>query len=180
MNNKTLWFTRTAFFTALLIVVQVATAPLKNTFITGTLVNLLLILAVMLLGLPCGAVVAIISPIFAKLLNIGPLWGLIPFIAMGNLTLVIVWNFAANSKNKNLLIKRLAAVPMGAGAKFLVLYFGIVKFAIPLLLSLPQPQATAVSAVFSIPQLITALIGGGLALVVLPLLENALGHPLSK
>ena len=49
MNNrkKILWITRTAAFVALLVVVQGATAALGNTIVTGTLVNALLISAVM-------------------------------------------------------------------------------------------------------------------------------------
>ena len=91
LNNKRniLWITRTAIFIALLIVLQAATAPLGNIIVTGTIVNLLLIVSVMSCGLASGLTVAAISPVMAKFLGIGPLWSLIPFIAAGNAALVL-------------------------------------------------------------------------------------------
>ena len=59
-------------------------------------------------------------------------------------------------------------------AKFLILYVGIVQIAVPLLLELPEPQAAVISNMFSIPQLLTALLGGGIALLVLPTLKKAI------
>ena len=98
MNNKNTirWITRTAVFIALLIVLQMATAPLGNILITGSIVNLLLIISVMTCGLASGLSVAVISPVMAKLLGIGPLWSLIPFIAAGNIVLVLLWHFIGN------------------------------------------------------------------------------------
>ena len=93
-KSKIFWITRTAALIALLVAAQAVTAPLGNTIITGTLVNAILIVAVLSCGLGAGACVAVISPIMAKLSGIGPLWSLIPFIALGNLTLVSVWLLA--------------------------------------------------------------------------------------
>ena len=62
---------------------------------------------------------------------------------------------------------------LGAVTKFLVIYIVIVKFAIPVLLQLPEKKATMVSAAFSLPQLVTALVGGTLALVILPIVKKA-------
>ena len=60
-----------------------------------------------------------------------------------------------------------------AAAKFLVLYLGIVKLAVPVILGLPEPQATVISGTFSLPQLVTALLGGILALPVTQVLKKA-------
>ena len=62
MNNKEriLWITHTAIFIALLIVLQATTAVLGNIIITGTIVNLLLIVSVMTCGLSSGITVAVI------------------------------------------------------------------------------------------------------------------------
>lgn len=49
MNNQILRNTQTALFVALLVVVQAATMPMGSTIVTGSAVNLLLILSVMLL-----------------------------------------------------------------------------------------------------------------------------------
>lgn len=173
-ENKTLWITRTAIFLALLVVVQYTTASLGNTLITGSLVNLILIVSVMTGGFGSGAVVAIASPVLAKLLGIGPLWELIPFIMLGNLSLVAVWYFL----DKVLPIQQdfvRYAIDAVAGAlvKFLVLYLTIVKIMVPFL-ALPEAKATVISATFSTPQLITALIGGAVAILILPPLKKAL------
>ena len=174
-QEKTLWITRTAIFVALLVVLQAATAALGNTIITGAVVNMLLVVSVMTCGMMSGLCVAVISPIMAKLIGIGPLWSLIPFIVAGNITLVLIWHFIGNrhwgQKYTSLIIALAAAA---AAAKFLVLYIGIVQIAVPLLLKLPEPQAAVISSMFSIPQLITALLGGGMALLVLTPLKRAI------
>ena len=173
MNKNILWITRTAVFTALLIVMQAVTAPLGNTMITGSIVNLILICAVMISGPASGLTVAAISPVFAKLFGIGPLWTLIPFIMLGNMVLVLVWHFAGNRLPAQKYIAYIAAAVCAAVAKFCVLYVGIVQIAVPLLLQLPEKQAAVISGVFSVPQLFTALIGGAVAVILLPLLKKA-------
>ena len=177
MNNKTriLWITRTAVFTALIIVLQAVTAALGNTLLTGSIVNLLLIVTVMTSGYASGLTVALISPVVAKLVGIGPLWELIPFISIGNITLVSIWRFLGNKKNWKPAVTYIITLACAAVAKFLVLYAGIVLFAVPILLKLPDPQAGVVSSMFSFPQLFTALIGGGIASVILPTLKKAIG-----
>ena len=176
-RSKTFWITRTAIYIALLIVLQYATAPLGNTIATGSMVNLLLIVAVMTCGLASGLSVAAVSPIMAMLLGIGPLiWSLVVFIIAGNITLVLLWHFIGNRnighRQKNYVIALLSA----AIAKFLVLYIGIVRLAIPMLLGLPEQQGAVVSGMFSIPQLITAIIGGMLAIAMLPILQKVDGE----
>lgn len=173
MKSKTLWITYTAALIALLVVIQAVTAGLGNTFVTGTLVNAVLIIAVMTAGLWSGVSVAAVSPVMAKLVGIGPLWSLLPFIAVGNIALVTVWYFLGRRKEIPTYAARAAALIVAAAVKFLVLYLGIVKVAVPLLLKLPEPQATVISTMFSIPQLVTALLGGIVALPVLAALKKA-------
>jgi hypothetical protein len=174
MNNKVLWITRTAALTALLIVMQAVTSSLGNTLVTGSIVNLILIVSVMTCGVSTGITVGIISPVCAKLFGIGPFWSLIPFIIVGNIVLIILWHIIGNGKLKNITLSYVMALIVAAIAKFLVLYLGIVKLAIPVFLKLPEQKAIVVSNMFSIPQLITALIGGVLALIILPVLKRAI------
>ena len=174
-KNKILWITRTAIFIALLIVSQSATAPLGNIIVTGSIVNLLLITSAMTCGLASGLTVAVMSPVMAKFLGIGPLWTLIPFIAAGNVVLVPLWHFIGNRRlGGKKYTAYIAALIAAALAKFLVLYVGIVRIALPLFLGLPEPQAAVISHMFSIPQLVTALIGGVLAMLVFPRLQRAI------
>ena len=168
MNKKIRWITQTAVCTALLIVLQMITAPLGNTLITGALVNLVLVISVLAGSLSTGATVAVMSPIFAKLFGIGPLWSIIPCIILGNLSLIILWDFLGKNKRKYILAWIAAAV-----VKFSVLYVGVVRFTIPVLLKLPEKQAMVMSTAFSLPQLITAGIGGGVALLIVPVLKES-------
>lgn len=176
MNNKkrVLWITHTAVFVALLVVLQAATAPLGNTLITGTVVNLLLIVSVMTCGLGSGLTVAVISPIVAKFIGIGPLWVLIPFIAAGNIILILIWHFLGNRNTIQKYAAYVTALITAAVAKYLVLYLGIVQIAVPFILELPDQQASVISHMFSIPQLITALSGGVIASIILPTLKKAI------
>lgn len=174
-KEKTLWITRTAIFIALLVVLQAATAALGNTIITGAVVNMLLIVSVMTCGVMSGISVAVISPIMAKFIGIGPFWSLIPFIIAGNIVLVLIWYFIGNrSISGNKYVAYIISLITAAVAKFLVLYIGIIKIAIPVFLDLPEKQATVISNMFSIPQLVTALIGGVLAIVLFPRLKKVI------
>lgn len=170
--SHSLWMTQTAVCLALLVVLQAATMPLGSTLITGSVVNLLLILSVMLCGVSSGTVVAVLSPVLAKLLGIGPLWSLIPLIVLGNVTLILIWHGIGNQTRIPPLAACILALFAAAFAKSTVLYIGIVQITVPLL-HLPAQQAAALSGMFSFPQLITAAVGGGLATVLLPLLRRA-------
>lgn len=172
-DPRILWITKTAACMALLIVLQAATTPLRNTLVTGSLVNLMLILSGMTGGLSCGLTVAILSPILAKFFGIGPLWAIIPLIALGNIVLVLLWHFIGENRR----LKRRTAYPLAVAAaalaKCAVLYLGIVRGAVPLL-RLPAPQAAALSGTFSLPQFFTAIAGGLLAILLLPAIKRAL------
>ena len=174
-NNKEIfWITRTAIFIALLVVLQAATASLGNQFITGSIVNMMLVVSVMTCGLASGLTVASVSSVMAKLLGIGPLWSLIPFMIAGNITLVLIWHFIGNRNiSKNKFAAYITALIIAAIMKFAVLYIGIVKIAVPVLLKLPATQATVISGIFSFPQLITATIGGVIAIIIFPRLKKA-------
>ena len=174
IKSKILWITRTAVFVALLVVLQAATAPLGNTIVTGSVVNLLLVVSVMTSGIASGLSVAAVSPVIAKLIGIGPLWSLIPFIVAGNITLVLLWHIIGNRNMRHKHAAYIIALICAAISKFLVLYVGIVEIAIPIFLGLPEQQAAVISTMFSIPQLITALIGGTLATALLPTLKKAI------
>jgi len=168
-----LWITRTAIFIALLVVVQYVTSA-AGQYVTGSLVNLILIAAAILAGLWAGITVAVLSPVFAFLLGIGPkLLPIVPFIMLGNLSIVLVWHLIAGRPGAKH-PAYFAAMAAGAVVKFLVLYVGITQFLVPHVLDLAAAQAAAMSAMFSLPQLVTAAVGGVLACLILPPLRKAL------
>lgn len=176
-HSKILWLTQTALMLALLVAVQGVTAGLGNQFVTGSCVNLILGITALVVGIWGGAVVALTSPFLAFLFGIGPKFiQLLPGIAAGNLVLVLVLA----------LVIRGGAVPLwrrvlgwlaAAMAKFAALYQVMVRFLVPMLVSggtIPAKASVALSAQFSWPQLITALIGGGIAVLIAPTLRKAL------
>lgn len=174
MNRKALWITQTAVLLALLIAVQAVTSGFGSTLLTGSLVNFILIVSVILVGLPSGLTIALLSPFFAFMVGIGPkFWQIILCVAIGNAVLVVLWHLL-RQVSKNQLVAFTTSAIVAAIAKFLVLYGLVVKLVVPIVLGIPEPNATVVSAAFSFPQLFTALIGGALAIVILPLLTKAL------
>lgn len=171
-NHKIRWITRTALLAALLIALQWATSGTQafaGQYITGSVVNCVLAVAALVGGLWSGVTVAVLSPFFAFLLGIGPkLIQIVPCIALGNLTFVLALHFL---REKN----RILQVAVSATAKFMVLYLAVVKVLIPLMGdALKAPQVKTFTLMFSYPQLITALIGGTLAMLLLPALRKAI------
>ncbi|MFD1671301.1 ECF transporter S component [Agrilactobacillus yilanensis] len=166
------WVAKTALFLAILIVFQAVTAPLGMTLVTGSLVNLTLIITVMLGGLSSGVTVAILSPVLASILGIGPkVLPLLPCIMIGNVVLVLIWHYLTAKLNLPQLATYILATIVAAGLKFIVLYLLIVKLLVQNILAVAPPQSTILTAMFSAPQLITALIGGIIATVLLPILR---------
>lgn len=165
MNTKTL--TRTAILIALLVALQAATRPLGNQFVTGSCVNLVLAVAAMLCGVWSGVIVAVVSPFFAYLFGISPQIWLAPAIACGNAVYVVV--IALLGKKLGGVKGGAISVVAAAVCKFVVLYLVVVQLLVPMS-KLPAP----VAAQFSWPQLVTALIGGFIALAIVPTLKKAL------
>ena len=170
--------TETAAMLALLIVLQWLTKPLGQ-LVTGSAVNAVLAVTVMLVGWVGGVTVALLSPIFAYVLGIAPQVLTVPVIMLGNAVFVTLLHFIGG--NYKILLRSAAAWLSAAVCKFFVL-FGLVNYGICGILAKPlleqgllkEPMLKALPATFSTPQLITALIGGGLALVLVPVVKKAL------
>ena len=165
MTTKTI--TRTAILIALLIALQAATRPLGNQILTGSCVNLVLAAAAMLCGVWSGVAVAVVSPFFAYFLGISPQLWLAPAIACGNVIYVLI--IALLGKRLEGLAGGACGVAAAAVCKFVTLYLVVVKLFIPMG-NLPAK----VAAQFSWPQLVTALIGGFIALAIVPTVKKAL------
>ncbi len=177
-RSSVLQLTRTGVLTALLITLQWITSGTQvfaGQYITGTLVNCVLAVAALLGGFWCGATVAVVSPFAAFLLGIGPkLIQIVPCICLGNLVFVLVFQFISG-KTKGPVWRRLVVLVAAAVAKFLTLYIAVVRILIPVMGErLKAPQIKAFSAMFSWPQLVTALAGGTLALLIVPLLSKTI------
>lgn len=169
MSKKTLFITRTAAMLALLIVLQAATKNLGQ-FVTGSCVNTVLAAATLLGGFASGLIVAVVSPFLAFLLGIGPkLIEVVPAIAIGNLALVLILWAIKGDGALNRVIKWIAA----SVGKFLVLYLLVIQL-LCRVMTLPEKMTATFSTMFSWPQLVTALIGSGIMLLILPILQKAI------
>lgn len=166
VHFRTQWTTRTGVLIALLVVLQGTTSALGQ-YVTGSCVNTVLAVATLAGGLWSGVAVAVLSPFCAKLFGIGPqLIQIVPAIAVGNLAFVLVLHFVCRKQH-------IVGMICGALAKFATLYLLVVQFIVPMLAENLKPQQIATfSAMFSYPQLITALIGGSITLAILPVLKK--------
>lgn len=175
MKNKILWITRTAVMLALLVVVQYVTSfipkPVQQ-YVTGSCVNAVLAVTVLMVGFWSGVTVATVSPFVAFLFGIGPqLLPIVPAIAAGNLVFVGALHLIHGSAPK--LLRKLLAWLGASVGKFLALYLIVVQL-LCRILPLKQPQIDTFTAMFSLPQLITALVGGGVAILIIPVLKKAI------
>ena len=103
----------------------------------------------------------------------------------GNICFVILLALIAGKHYKSLW-RQPVALMTAAGAKFIVLYLLVVKVICGVasgsllgkklgdIVVLAPPMLSKLPAMFTWPQLITAFIGGGLALLLVPALRKAL------
>ena len=179
MNKKIRWITETAIMLALLVTLQALTKPMGQ-LVTGSCVNAILAIAALVGGLSSGLTIALVSPVLAFLLGIAPQILTVPAIMAGNSVYVVLLHLLADQTGKNL-GKQIAAWLLASVAKFAALYFIVVKLICSVLAesllaagTLKAPMLKALPATFSWPQLITALIGGAIALAIVPALRKAL------
>lgn len=168
MRKNTKLITRTAILLALTVVFQmlgryIPLGPNSN-FIVGPLVNACLLISTAASGLWGGAVVAVISPFSALITGGAVPLPFLPFIAIGNFILVLL--FYVLRRNM------IGGILSGSVLKFGFLYAAITLFL--KVYTVPQKVFTVLSFLFSWPQLVTALIGGLIALIVIKALGKQL------
>ena len=179
MNKKVRWITETAVMLALLVALQAITKPLGQ-LVTGSCVNAILAVTGLVAGLSSGITVALISPVLAFLLGIAPQILTVPAIMVGN-TVYVVLLYVITGMESKAILRKVIAWLVAAAAKFAALYAivvwlicGVFSGALLAAGTLKEPMLQALPATFSWPQLITALIGGGVAMLIVPVLRKAL------
>lgn len=134
-----------------------------NQLVTGSLVNCVLFVFTAVGGLWCGVCIGILSALLASVIGIGPaVLAVVPLVACGNAILCIVFSLIT----KTLRAPKLFGVIAAAAVKCVFLWLTV-----PLLLQAvgaPDKQRMMLGVMFSWPQACTALIGGLLALLILP------------
>lgn len=181
MHKNVRRITETAVMLALLIALQALTKPMGQ-LVTGSCVNGVLAITVLLVGMGSGIAVALISPVCAFLLGIAPNFVTVLPIMAGNVCFVVLLRVITGKA----LWQQPVALLAAAGAKFGVLYLLVVRvicgFASNALLGkklgsivvLAPPMLQKLPAMFTWPQLFTALLGGAVALLIVPILKKTL------
>ena len=184
MRKKVLWITETAVMLALLVTLQALTKPMGQ-LVTGSCVNAVLAISVLLVGMSSGITIALISPVCAYLFGIAPNFVTVLPIMIGNVCFVVLLRLIAGETHKPIWRQPVALVA-AAGVKFGVLYLLVVKVICGIasgallgkklgdIVVLAPPMLKMLPTMFAWPQLFTALIGGGVALLIVPLLRKAL------
>ncbi|MFH1522539.1 MAG: ECF transporter S component [Patescibacteria group bacterium] len=139
-------------------------------WITGPIINAVLIITLFLVGIRSALVVCLVPSLMALSGGLLPaiLAPAVPFIMISNVVLVLTVDWLYNnfkSENKGYWLGVLA----GAGLKFVFL-FTSVSFIVKLLLK--QELAVKVVQIMSWPQFATAVVGGMIAWVVLKWLKR--------
>jgi len=143
-------------------------------YIVGSLVNLILFIAISRVGL-WALLVAIITPIISLFVGHQSFPILIPIVMIGNCIIPITW-WLLHDKLKLVseFITVIIASVIKAGFLWLVAPSVVKVFVLPAFNTAKAETVYAtISASMSIPQLVTALIGGVVAVIVLRLLPKA-------
>lgn len=188
MRKKIRWITGTGAMLALLICLQWAGSMIPEQtikqLVTGSCVNACLAVAALYLGSGSGVALALVSPVCAFLLGIAPNFITVVPIMVGNTAYVLLLRLLFG-KGKPAW-RQPVAVMAAAAAKFGILYILVVQVVCNLasgallgkklgdIVVLAPPMLQMLPAMFTWPQLITALIGGSLALAIVPAVKKAI------
>lgn len=157
--------------TAILLAICIASQFLKSlsVYITGPVINLCLILAVMSAGLLWGELLALITPVTAFIIAPSPVMqavpGIIPLIMLGNSVLVFTVYFIFRrfaSGNKLLSAGSVISAVICAAAKGVVMGLTIALWLLPTFIPAESPlmgKLPVFQTMFSVTQFVTALIG---------------------
>ena len=163
---------KSSLFLALAIVFQVVgkSFPGISQFFVGPAVNAILILTAIICGGTYGILVGSLTPLLAYLTGqlasaLGPF---IPFIIIGNILFVLSFIILSNRGKYG----QYLGVIIGSFVKYIFLSISASKL-IPLFeLNIPTKIINKLVITMGIPQLITALIGGCFALIIIGVLRK--------
>jgi len=144
--------------------------PQINQFLVGPMINCILILTTFICGRWWGLGVGILTPILAWFVGqlATPLAPFIPFIIIGNFLFVFLFSLFKEGK----ILKRAIGVIVGAVVKYAFLTLAATKLISLFSLNFPAKVTKVLAISMGIPQLITALIGGAFAIILIELLKR--------
>lgn len=172
-NNKGVQnLIRSGLFLGIAIVFQLIgkNFPQVSQFLVGPGVNAVLLLTAYICGAYYGIAAAALTPILALVLGqfSALLASFIPFIMIGNAVYVLAFGLLKNKTR----IGEYMGVAAGSLLKFLFLYYSASKL-VPLLgLGIPEKALPKLAAMMGVPQLVTALLGGAAAIIIIEILKR--------
>lgn len=151
-----------------------------SVYITGTIVNMTIVLAILLVGAGSGIILSIIAPITSFFISPSPITSgipaVIPCIMIGNALLAIgIALFQRRVAAKTMSEEKRVIIGMGVGAIAKAAFMGIsiVLILLPMLsshINVPKKKLDIIlstaKVTFSVTQLITAVLGCILAYVI--------------
>lgn len=179
-NNKNLvhFIAKVAVFLAMTVALQYISGFAGQQLFTGSVVNMMLLLAIPFTGLIGSIIVGCATPFMAILIGMSSNIILVPFVAVGNA--LFVATFAGLIKLTKLeyyikspkeIITFISIVMIAASLKFAFMFFVCYSWLLPLIPTIGYVYRT-ISVSFGINQLFTALIGGAAYLALSRLIKN--------
>lgn len=172
MENNTKKLIEASLLLAMGIVFQILgrNIPQINQFLVGPMINCILILTAFICGKWWGIGVGILTPLLALFVGqlATPLAPFIPFIMIGNFLFVFLFSLFKEGQP----LKKCIGIIIGALAKYAFLTLAATKLISLFSLKFPPKVVEKLAISMSIPQLITALVGGAFALIIIKLLTK--------
>jgi len=172
MKKEKMSLTKSIAITAMLLALCVASQFFKNlsVYITGPVINLCLVLAVMTVGVMWGSVLAVITPVTAFLIASSPVMTALPviivFIMLGNEVLVLAVHFlfkpAMLTSKAYPGVKPAVMALLSSFAKGIFMGLTISLWLLPTFIPAESPLMNKLGVfqtTFSVVQFITAFIG---------------------
>lgn len=144
--------------------------PQINQFLVGPVINCILILTVIICGRWWAVAAGLLTPVLALFVGqlSAPLAPFIPFIMIGNAIFIFIFSIFKERK----IFYRSVGIIIGAVMKYAFLALAATKLIKIIGINFPAKVAKALAASMGIPQLITALAGGALALMFITILSR--------
>ena len=190
-DNKSRTTSRIAT-TAVLLAICVGSQFLKSlsVYITGPVINLCIILAVMTSGLPWGIILSVITPVTAFIIAASPVMSavplIIPFIMLGNVVLALGVHFLFKpsvTRGKPLIsIRSVITAVISCLLKGGLMGLTIGLWLLPAFIPEESPlmgKLPVFQTMFSVTQLITALIGFVYFFIIWKPVKKLLGRDFS-
>ncbi|WP_315114777.1 ECF transporter S component [uncultured Clostridium sp.] len=161
---------RTALLLAISIGVQALgrSYPQISQIFVGSIVNAALIISVFSSGIYWAVLLGALTPMLAWIIGQlpGPMGPFVPFIIIGNAIFTISFGLLKGNKD----ISNYIFLLISAVLKFLFLSLSAKKLIYLFNLGLPEKVAEKLGIMMGVPQLITALIGGFLGILIVKIL----------